>query len=98
MSIEAKQAREEAQVRETDRQLKDASIKAIEAQVQGQADAYKRLVTNSTNLAITADNITEIIKTFAKNLKVEDVYEKHAAEMNLMSEMFGESWSNFLSR
>lgn len=68
-SVESRQAKEEAEIRETDRKLKDTNIKAIEDQVAKEADAYRRLVTNSTNLAITAENITTIISRFAANLK-----------------------------
>jgi hypothetical protein len=68
-SVEARQAKEESKVREVDRQLKDANIKEIEAQIAKESDAYKRLVGVSGNLAITAETISTIISQFAKNLK-----------------------------
>lgn len=67
-SFEAKVAKDEAERRKTDLDLKDASMKALEEQAHT-AEVYKRLVTNSSNLAITADNIAVIIKSFSDNLK-----------------------------
>lgn len=67
-SFEAKVAKDAAERRVTDVDLKDASMDRLEAE-QHTADAYKRLVTNSSNLAITADNIASIIKVFSLNLK-----------------------------
>lgn len=68
-SFEAKLAKEQAGVKETDRALKDANMKTLEETALGTEAQYKRLVGVSSNLAITAETITGIIKTFADNLK-----------------------------
>lgn len=67
-SFESDASKDEAKRRETDLDLKDASMKMLKEQ-QHTAEIYKRLVTSSSNLAITADNITTIIQSFAKNLR-----------------------------
>lgn len=68
-SLESKIAKEEAEKRKTDLDLKDASMDRLEKETEGVGKAYRRLVTNSENLAITANNIADIIKNFSANLK-----------------------------
>lgn len=68
-SFEAKVAKEEAEKKKTDLDVKDALMKELEDATVGNAEKYRRLYTSSQNLAITADTVATIIKNFSAALK-----------------------------
>ena len=59
--VEAENARQEAKMREIDREYRDARVDQTRSEISGKADAYKRSVMNAENLAITAAGTITIV-------------------------------------